>query len=88
MLQIIIVHEESKTYIREVRDLDTLSTVSQFNKAECKINLEPLKNHVNEKVLITHFIKQNDGTRLDYEHEKILSNVGIDEHGVWFLEYH
>lgn len=87
MLQIVIIHGERKTYISEIKDLDSLISLSQFDKEKCKIDLEPLVNHVGERVLVTHFIKKDECTRLDYEHEKTITKVDKDEHNVWYVEY-
>ena len=87
MLQITIIHEPKKTYILEIKEIDTLTVLSQFDESKGMIDLEPLCNHIGEKVVIEHFIKENGCTTLDYEHTKTISKVEKDKYGLWFLEY-
>jgi hypothetical protein len=80
-------HEPQKVYILEIKKLDTLTILSQFDESKGLINLEPLCDYIGEKAMVTHFVKENDCTRLDYEHVRTITKVDKDEHGLWFLEY-
>lgn len=87
MLQIIIVHEPNSVHISQIRDLETLETLVSYDKEKKCIDLSILKSHINETILVTHFNRNNGCTRLDYEQERTLTNVGIDENGFTFVEY-
>ena len=87
MLQITILHEESKVKVLEIKDVSNLSILSQFNETDGKINLEPLIYHVGEKVLVSHFNKIRDCTTFDYEHTVTISKVDKDENGIWYFQY-
>ena len=87
MLQIIILHEENKVKILRIVSVDTLTVLSTFDESTGKIDLEPLKDHIGEKVMISHFNKENDCTMFDYEHVKTITKVDTDENGIWFIEY-
>lgn len=87
MLQIIIVHEQNSLFISEVRNLDTMESLVVFDEEKKCIDLSCLSGHEGETILVTHFERDDKGTRLDYEHEKILTNVDTDENGFMFVEY-
>lgn len=87
MLQITIMHEPQKVYILEIKEVDTLTILSQFDESKGLTDLEPLAEHVGDTAMVTHFVKENGCTRLDYEHVKTITKVDKDEHGLWFLEY-
>lgn len=87
MLQITILHEEGKVTVLEIKDHSTLSILSEFDKTEGKINLEPLLYHVGESILISHFNKVNDCTMLDYEQTATLTKVDKDENDIWFFQH-
>ena len=88
MLQIIILHEENKVKILRIVSVDTLTVLSTFDESTGNIDLEPLKDHVGEYVMITHFSKDGDCTKFDYEHVKTITKVDKDENGMYFFEYH
>ena len=88
MLQITILHEKNKIKVLEIKSIDTLTVLSTFDESIGKIDLEPLKDHVGEYVMITHFTKEGDCTKFDYEHVKTITNVDKDENGMYFFEYH
>lgn len=87
MLQIIIVHELNSLHIDEVRDLDSMQPLSNFDKDKNSIDLSCLKPYIGETILVSHFIRSDKCTRLDYEHEKTLTKVDIDENGFMFVQY-
>ena len=87
MLQITILHEKNKIKVLEIKSVDTLTVLSTFDESTGKIDLEPLKDHIGEKVMISHFNKENDCTTFDYEHVKTITKVDTDENGIWFFEY-
>ena len=58
MLQISILHEKNKIKVLEIKSVDTLTVLSTFDESTGKIDLEPLKDHIGEKVMITHFNKE------------------------------
>lgn len=87
MLQIIIVHEPNSLFISEVRDLETMTSLSVFDEQKKCIDLSFLQGHESETILVTHFNRDNGCTKLDYEHERTLSKVGTDENGFMFVEY-
>lgn len=87
MLQIIIIHEPHAVQISEVRDLDAQCSLSTFDEDKKCIDLSVLTPHVGETIMVTHFIKENECTRLDYEHEKVLTKVGTDDNGFMYVQY-
>lgn len=87
MLQITILHEEKTVKILEIKDVDSLTVLSQFDKEAGSINLEPLKEYVGESVLITHFNRINDCTAFDYEHVKTITDVDKNQDGFWYFQY-
>lgn len=92
MLQVILLKTvESRTdgsiRIQEVRDLDRQESISVFDGGKNMIDLSCLESHVNERILVTHFIKEDGCTRLDYEAEKTLTEVGVDENGLQYIQY-
>lgn len=92
MLQVRILKEvKDKTdgisRIVEVKDLDTMSTLASFDIDMGKIDLSCLKEHVGKPILVSHFIRENNDTRLDYEHEKTLKELGTDENGLQYISY-
>ena len=87
MLQISILHEKNKIKVLEIKSVDTLTVLSTFDELTGKIDLEPLKDHIGEKAMISHFNKENDGTMFDYEHVKTITKVDKDENNIWFFEY-
>ena len=87
MLHFTIIHEPNKTYILEIKDMDNFKTLAQFDHATNQINLEVIKDYVGHKVLVTHFIRENNSTRVDYEHEKTVTKVEQDSNSLWFVEY-
>lgn len=87
MLQIIIVHESNSLHIDEVRDLDSMQSLVSFDKDKNSIDLTCLKSHIGETILVSHFVRSDKCTRLDYEHEKTLTKVGVDENGFMFVQY-
>ena len=87
MLQITILHEENKIKVLEIKSLDTLTVLSTFDESTGKIDLEPLKDHIGEQVIISHFNKENDCTMFDYEHIKTINKVDQDENAIWLFEY-
>lgn len=87
MLQIIIIHEPNSLYISEIRDLETMTSLAVYDENKKAIDLSSLKAHVDETILVSHFIRDNECTRLDYEHEKILTQVDKDDNGFMFIEY-
>ena len=87
MLQVTILHEKNKIKVLEIKSIDTLTILSTFDESTGKIDLEPLKDHIGEKAMISHFNKENDGTMFDYEHVKTITKVDKDENDIWFFEY-
>ena len=87
MLQIIIVHESNSLYISEVRDLETMTSLAVYDENKKAIDLSSLEPHIGETILVTHFIRNNVCTRLDYEHERTLTKVGTDENGFMYVQY-
>lgn len=87
MLQITILHEKNKVKVLEIKSVDTLTVLSTFDESTGKIDLEPLKDHIGETAMISHFDKDNDCTMFDYEHPKTITRVDKDENGIWFFEY-
>ena len=87
MLQITILHEKNKIKVLEIKSIDSLTVLSTFDESIGQINLEPLKDHIGEKVVISHFIKENNCTRFDYERVVTIIKVDVDENGIWFFEY-
>lgn len=87
MLQIIIVHESNSLYISEIRDLEEMQSIAVFDEEKKSIDLSSLENHVGETILVTHFNRNSKCTRLDYEHEKTLTEVGTDENGFMYVQY-
>lgn len=87
MLQISILHEKNKIKVLEIKSLDTLTVLSTFDESTGKIDLEPLKDHIGEQAMITHFNKENNCTKFDCEHVKTITKVDTDENGIWFFEY-
>lgn len=86
MLQIIIVHEPNALHISQIRDLETLETLASYDEEKKCIDLSVLETHIGETILVTHF-KVDKCTRLDYEQERTLTKVGIDENGFSFVQY-
>lgn len=92
MLQVIIMKKANDkadgiSYIEEIRDLETMSTVSKFDENARKIDLICLKDKAGQKILVSHFIKENDSIRFDYEGEKTLIEMDVDENGLQFIRY-
>ena len=87
MLQIIIVHDENSLHIEEVKDLDKMQSLATFDTSKNCIDLSSLKSHIGETILVSHFIRSDKCTRLDYEHEKTLTKVDTDENGFMFIQY-
>lgn len=87
MLQIIIIHEVNAVKVLEIKKLDTLTILSQFNESTKMIDLEPLKPYIGEKAMISHYNKVNDCTMFDYEHVKTITDVGQDSDGIWYFQY-
>ena len=89
MLQLKIIHEFGKNYIAEIviNKNTGPETLSSFDNIKGSINLEPLKDYIGQKAMISHYINENNSTRLDYEHEKTITKVEKDENGIWFVEY-
>ena len=73
--------------ILEIKDVSTLTVLAQFDEQTKKIDLEPLKSYIGEKVIISHFNKHNKMTALDYEHVKAITDVGQDSNGIWYFQY-
>lgn len=91
MLQIIIMHDENENslHIEEIKDLDKMQSLATFDTSKNCIDLSSLKPHIGETILVTHFVRSNNYcTKLDYEHEKTLTNVDTDENGFMFIQYH
>lgn len=86
MLQIIIVHEPNSLHISKIRDLEHMKSLATFDEQKKCIDLSPLKGHEGETILVTHF-NRDRCTRLDYEHEKTLTEVGTDENGFMYVQY-
>jgi hypothetical protein len=87
MLQIIIVHEKNNVKVLEIKDIETLTVLSQFDENTKMIDLEPLKPYVGEKIMVSHFNKVNDCIMFDYEHIKTLTDVGQDSDDIWYFQY-
>lgn len=87
MLQIIIIHEPNALHISEVRDLETMTSLSTFDEDKKCIDLTVLESHIGETILVTHFNRENGCTKLDYEHERTLTKVGTDDNGFMFVQY-
>lgn len=87
MLQITIIHEANTVKILEIKKIDTLTILSQFNEETKAIDLEPLKDYIGEKVMISHFNKVNDCTMFDYEHVKTITDVDRNSDGIWYFQY-
>lgn len=92
MLQVIIMKKANDkadgiSYIEEIRDLETMSTVSKFDENARKIDLICLKDKAGQKILVSHFIKESDSIRFDYEGEKTLIEMDVDENGLQFIRY-
>lgn len=87
MLQIIIVHESDTLHIDEVRDLETMESLAKFDVTKKSTDLSALATHIGETILVTHFSRGDGCTRIDYEQEKTLTNVGTDSNGLTFVEY-
>lgn len=87
MLQITIMHEANSVKVLEIKEVDTLTILSQFDESTKRIDLEPLKDHIGEKALISHYNKVNDCTMFDYEHAKTITDVGQDKDGIWYFQY-
>lgn len=87
MLQIVIIHESNTHKISEIRDLESMSSVSEFDEEKKSIDLNPLLGHEGESVLVTHFIRENGCTRLDYEGVKTLTDVGTNKDGFMYIQY-
>lgn len=86
MLQIVLLHEQDKIKILEVKDLNSPENIlCSFDESIGQTILAPLENHVDESVLVTHFNRINGSVVYDYEHVRILTEVGIDENGFWYL---
>ena len=88
MLQIIIVHDENSLHIEEVKDLDKMQSLATFDTNKNCIDLSSLKSHIGETIFVTHFVRSNNCTKLDYEHKKTLTKVDTDENGFMFVQYH
>ena len=90
MLQIIIMHDENENslHIEEIKDLDKMQSLAIFDTSKNCIDLSSLKPHIGETILVTHFVRSNNCTKLDYEHEKTLTKVDTDENGFMFVQYH
>ena len=87
MLQIIIVHESDSLYISEIRDLETMQSLSTYDKEKRATDLSCLESHTNESILVTHFVRNGGCTRLDYEQERTLTEVGTDANGFMYVQY-
>ena len=87
MLQFTIMHEPNKAYILEIKDIDALKTIAQFDESTNTIDLEVIKDYVGQQVAVTHFIRENCCTRVDYEDVKTITKVEQDSCGLWFVEY-
>ena len=87
MLQIVIVHENNTHKISEIKDLDTMTSLQVFDENKKCIDLSSLSGHEGETILVTHFIKSEGCTRLDYEDEKTLIQVGEDSSGLAYMQY-
>ena len=87
MLQITIIHEKNTVKVLEIKEVNTLTILPQFNEETQKIDLEPLKVHIGDKAMISHFNKQGDCIMFDYEHVKTITDVGQDENGIWYFQY-
>lgn len=86
MLQVIIIKENDKLTISELRDLETMTSLSVFDNEQKKIDLTPAKDYVGETILVTHFIRSGNCTRIDYERERTLTKVAEDN-GLMYIEY-
>lgn len=87
MLQIIIMHESNSTKISEIRDLETMTSIASFDKKKNCTDLSVLRPHVDEQILVTHFVKDKECTRLDYESVRTLTQVGTDNNGFMYIQY-
>lgn len=87
MLQITILHEPNSVKVLEIKEVDTLTIISQFDEEKKKIDLEPLQNYVGQKALISHFNRVNDSTVFDYEHVKTITEVNKDANDIWYFQY-
>lgn len=92
MLQVIIqteiTDEENKgSRILEIREkygmLDSFSEpVAEMNEKTRQIDLSCMEGHKGERIIVTHFIRQNGCTRLDYESERLL--ISADKNSITF----
>jgi hypothetical protein len=87
MLQIIIIHEPNSVHISEIRDLENLTSLATYDENKKATDLSCLESHIDEVILVSHFVRNNDCTRLDYEQERTLTAVGTDENGFMYLQY-
>lgn len=91
MLQIVILHEQDKAKIIEVKEVDAfqneLDVLCTFDESLGQTVLEPLKDYVGELVSVNHFNRINDATIYDYEQVRVLNEVGQNENGFWHLEF-
>ena len=87
MLQIIIVNEPNSLYISEIKDLESMSSLAVFDESNKCIDLSCLKSHIGETILVTHFTRNDECTRLEYEDEKTLNEVGVNNDGLMYIQY-
>ena len=93
MLQIVIVHENDKPRILDVKNLDFLGlgiqgdSVCTTDETTGQMILEPLKDFIGELVVVTHFNRINGSVIYDYEHVCVLNGVSQDEKGFWNLDF-
>ena len=87
MLQISILHEGSNLKIYDVKDNATSAILATFNKSKGFIDLEFLKEHVGESIIISHYNKNDYVISFDYEQQRVLTKVDLDSDGMWFIEY-
>lgn len=88
MLQIFIVHDVDSIKIQKVVNLQTLEVITEFDNNTGNTDITMLNKYVGEKVMVSHYNKQKDGSlELDYEHTKTLTVVDKDKDGIWFIQY-
>lgn len=89
MLQITICHSENTVRVADIKDTSSLQILSEFDDNTKKISLEPLKNHIGEKVMISHYNydKKSGQYNFDDEYVRTLTNVGVDSDNLEYFEY-
>lgn len=99
MLQVVLFknvesNSDGNSRIQEILDnsgvqeiLGNSNVLATFDKVQGKIDLSCLEGHVGERILVSHYIRENGKTKLDYERERTLTEVGMDENGIQFIQY-